>query len=128
MDLKTKLPTIGKYPVVRSLLCLDGILIYYSVIRSEAFQRILFGLNTDKRNSFIFCREELTLCNRCDSYSITCSESNFFSVNNDFSFTGKDSVNFFIVLMRVHERNVSSCRKIVDTDFCSGERMLCIQR
>ena len=109
-------------------MCLDGILIYYSVIRSEAFQRILFALNTDKRNSFIFCREELTLCSRCDSYPITCSESNFFSVNNEFSFTGKDSVNFFIVLMRVYERNVSSCRKIVDTDFCTGERMLCIQR
>ena len=83
---KPSFPPLGKYPVVRSLLCLDGILIYYSVIRSEAFQRIRFGLNADKRNALIF------------------------------------------VLMRVHERNVSSCRKIVDTDFRSCERMLCIQR
>ncbi len=97
-------------------MCFDEVLIYYSVISCKAFQRILFGLNTYKRNSFIFCREELTFCSRCDSYPITCSESNFFSVNNDFSFTGKDAVNFFIVLMRVYERNVSSCRKAVHSD------------
>ena len=51
---KPSFPPLGKYPVVRSLLCLDGILIYYSVIRSEAFQRIRFGLNADKRKGLHF--------------------------------------------------------------------------
>ncbi len=103
-------------------MCLEGILIYYSIICGEAFQGIFFGLNTDKRNSLVICCKELTLSSGRDSYPITGSENNFFSVNNDFSFAGKDTVNFLVVLMRVYERNISSCRKIVDTDFCTCER------
>ena len=97
-------------------------LIYYCIICCKFFQRVFLSLNTDKGNSTIFSGKELTLCGRRNSDPITGSESNFLSVNNNFSLARKDTVNFFVCFMRMYERNISSCRKIIDAYFSTCER------
>ena len=72
--------------------------------------------------SSILSGKELTLCGRRNSDPITSSESNFLSVNNNFSFARKDTVNFFVCFMRMYERNIGSCRKIINTYFSTCER------
>ncbi len=48
LETKTSFPPLVKVTVVRSFLCIESILIYYSIIGCKAFKRILFGLNADK--------------------------------------------------------------------------------
>jgi len=77
------------------------------------FQRIFFYLNADIRNSGNIRCKKLTLCSRCDFQPISGRKADFFSINYGFAITRKNSIDFFVFLMRMNKWDICSCRKFV---------------
>ena len=65
-------------------------------------------------------RKKLAFRFRCNLQPVTTDQLDFFPVDDGFSFSCDNTVNFLVVLMRMNKRNTSTGRKIVDADLSTG--------
>ncbi len=93
----------------------------------KAFQRVLPHLNADVSDPAVGCGGKLALGSRGDLQPVTGGKGNSRAIDHSGAFSLKDSINFLVVLMRMHERHPCTGRQSVDAHLCTGQRQLVVQ-
>ena len=103
------------------LICFISLSVDHSIRCSIAFERIFLDLNTNISDLRIACSKELTFCHGRNLQPVACCKADFFAIDNDLAFAGKNTVDFLIFLVGVNKRNICSRRKRIQTDLRTSQ-------
>ena len=99
----------------------------YPVGHREALETAALRLNTDKAHSLGRQCPNGALSSRRHTEPVAGAKRNHLAVKPDFSRAGKDPVELFILLVRMHKGYGSAGRQLIDGNFTAGQSKLVME-
>ena len=78
-------------------------------------------MNTNISDLRIACSKELALCHGRNLQPVAYCKADFFAIDNDLAFAGKNTVDFLICLVGVNKWNICSRRKRIQADLRTSQ-------